>query len=350
MSELRVGVVGAGWVAGARYVPVLRRLSEIDVVGIADRHPDRANTLAQTCNARAFGTVGELLDAGLDAAFICTSPFSHADLARSAISRGIHVLTEKPMAMNPVECREMVAAAKAAGVKLGVSHNFLFSRSMQRALLLLREGALGELEYVTAFQASSPLRRLPHWYPQLPGGLFFDESPHMLYLMEAFMEGLELDDLRATKGSSNGPSEELERLDARFVDSRGATGNLTMLFQAPVSEWLVVAVGTRAVVTVDVFRDIAVMIPSDGPHRPSDILRTSRRAVLGHLRGVVSSGLRYAIGRQFWGHDVLIRSFLAAVRDGHQPSVTGEDGTRIVDIMNQILDMAMPGHTHGDTY
>ena len=350
MSDLRVGVLGAGWVARARYIPVLRRLSGVEVVGIADRHPDRANTLAQTCNARAFGTVEELLDAGLDAAFICTSPFSHADLARSAISRGIHVLTEKPMAMSPVECREMVAAAKAAGVKLGVSHNFLFSRSMLRARRLLRAGTLGELEYVTAFQASSPLRRLPHWYPQLPGGLFFDESPHMLYLMEAFMERLDLRDLWATKGSSDGPSEVLERLEAKFVGPRGVMGSLTMLFRAPVSEWLVVAVGTRAVVTVDVFRDIAVMIPSDGPHRPSDILRTSRRAVLGHLRGVVSSGLRYAVGRQFWGHDVLIRSFLVAVRDDHQPSVTGEDGTRIVGIMNQMLNRAMPGHANGETY
>lgn len=340
MVDLRVGVLGAGWVAAARYVPVLRRTPGVVVAGIGDRHPDRAERLAKACDARAFTEIEELLQSGLDVAFICTSPFSHAAFAQSAASRGIHIFTEKPMAMNLAEAKKMVSAAETAGVHLGVSHNFLFSRSMQRALRLARTGALGRLQYVLAFQASSVRRRLPHWYPSLPGGLFFDESPHMLYLMEAFMGELQLDHAWATPDASEGAAP-LERLEARFTGSGRVGANLTMIFRAPVSEWLITAIGSEAVASVDIFRDICVVIPSDGSHRARDILRTSRRAVLDHVRGVASTGIRYVVGRQFWGHDVLIRTFLRAVREDRNPPVTGEDGARIVGLMGQILASAI---------
>lgn len=321
-----------------RYVPVLRRHRAANVVGVFDRNIERASPLAQRCGAKAFDSVEELCDADIDVAFVCTAPFSHSELVSRALERSVSVLVEKPMALSVGECEAMVSAAKAAGVKLGVSHNFLFSRSMRRVERWMEQGRLGRVQHVAGLQSSSPSRRLPDWYEELPGGLFFDEAPHMLYLMQALMGELKLVDARATPG----PSGDVRvgtfgQLDATFENTSGLVGRLTMLFGAPVSEWNLVVVGARAVAAIDVFRDIAILIPSDGSHKPIDILRTSSRMIIGHARGVISTGSRFIARRQFWGHERLIDEFLSAVEEDIDPPVTGEDGLRIVELMSELL-------------
>src|SRR5206468_7684705 len=79
-------------------------------------------------------------------------------------------------------------ARKAADRRLVLAlvHNFQFARSVRRARRQLEEGRWGKITALHGFQLSSPGRRLPHWYEQLPLGLFYDESPHLLYLLRAF--------------------------------------------------------------------------------------------------------------------------------------------------------------------
>lgn len=336
MNELRVGVVGSGWVATDRYLPVLARLDGVRIVGIADRNLERARTLAARYDTSAHAEAADLPAAGAEVLFVCTPPHSHARVAIDALNEGINVFVEKPMSMNLAEAQAMIDAAAANGVRLGVSHNLIFSRSGSAALRKVRSGELGDLVHVLAVQLSSPSRRLPHWYPELPGGLFFDEAPHMVYLLDALVGSLTLENVWSKQG---GDSRTIGTLGANFSGDAGVRADLTMVFEAPVSEWFIAAICEKGTAVLDLFRDILFVIPPDGEHKAPQILRTSLFGLLGHGLGTINTGARYLAKRQFWGHDVLISDFIESVRENRPPSITGVDGAKVVATMTEMLSL-----------
>ena len=335
-SNIAVGVIGAGWVATDRHVPAYLRSDSVRVAGVADRKLNSARVLAGKAKAPLATTdIDELLDLPLDAVSICTPPFSHRELAIKAMESGTHVFLEKPMAMSLSEAEEMAAASRATGRMLCVSHNFLFSRSMQRIRKALASGEAGEVEMVVAFQASSPQRRLPTWYGKLPGGLFFDESPHLLYLLAGILGETELVHAHAT-GDSSHAEQPIRTLQAT-IRSASAPASLIMSFDAPVSEWHLLIVCKNRVLIADLFRDVSTVLGPDRRHEALDILRTSAFAGIQQAAGFVHSGLRVAAGRQHWGHETLIHNFIDSVRTGGDAPVPIEDALNVCAITDDIL-------------
>ena len=100
----------------------------------------------------------------------------------------------------------------------------------------------------------------------------------MIYLLDALLGGLTLDHAWS-KLESN--SSMFASLGAEFSGGTGVMAQLTMIFEAPVSEWFVSIVCQRGVVVLDLFRDIQFVIPSDGGHKPHQILRSSLAGGLG---------------------------------------------------------------------
>lgn len=301
----RVGIIGTGWVAQDRHIPSFRAVPGVEVVGVFDRDYERARSAA---GRFGIGLVardrGELLAAGLDAVSIATSPWSHGEHARAALGAGLHVFCEKPMALDLAEARSMAEAATAAGRVLTISHNFDFARSTRMARAYL--GPSPELLFASAVQLSSERRRLPTWYRDLPGGLLFDEVPHLLYTLHGWCGSLRLASASATWRPDGHPSV----VEAEFTGD--APAHATMIFGAPVSEWHVTLVGERRVVDLDLFRDIAVRIGPDGAHQARDVARTSAKAMLDHGIGFAGSGVAMLRGRLRWGHDALIAAFVDA--------------------------------------
>ncbi len=332
VSRLRVGIVGAGWVATARHIPAFRLHPAVDLVAVCDHNADRARQVSAAHAVPAwFDDIDRFLDADLDIVSICTPPWTHAEIAITALSRGRNVFTEKPMAMDSGDARAMVDAASAADRMLCVSHNLLFSRSVRKAGRVLGDRAV---TYGIGIQLSSTRRRLPTWHHLLPGGLFTDEVPHMLYTLAHFLGPLELDDVRAVVDAEGAGTP--VTADIRVRGTSGS-GQLTTLFRSPVSEWHVALVSDDAVVDLDLFRDIAISVGSDGAHQPADVLRTSAAALMGHGRGVAASGHRYLRGRLLWGHDEIIREFVDAILDGKRAPVPAEDALAVVGLTDQIL-------------
>ena len=332
MTDLRVGIVGCGWVGRHRHLPAYLRHRRVKLVGVADAQPDRAReAVADLRGVPWLPSIDALLDLQPDAVSICTPPWEHARLAIAALNAGAHVLTEKPMAMSTEEARRMIEAAKAADRQLCTVHNFLTSRAMSHASRLV--GALEEIEYVSAVQLSSMRRRLPTWYELLPGGLLFDELPHMLYMTRRFLGELQLDGVRARW---NGDRSHLATCEIQLRGAR-AHGQVLAVFDSPVSEWHVVVVTRRGVVDVDLFREFASYVPADGSHGSTDILRTSVSAIGGHAKGFVGSGVRLAARRLSWGHEAFIGQFVDAVLDGGPLPVSMQESLDVVALTDDIL-------------
>ena len=310
----------------------------MEVSAVYDRVLKRAEATARRFRIPAHhDDMDAFLREGLDIVSICTPPWTHCSLALRAIEHGCHVLTEKPMAMSSEEATAMIDAARQAGTSLSVSHNFLFSRSMLRAERLIERGEIGPIQHVVGLQLSSPNRRLPAWYPDLPGGLFFDEAPHLLYLMCRFLGGLQVEYASASEAQSG--QQRLATVQAG-LSGRAAHGLLSMSFQAPVSEWVLLVVGAQRVLMVDIFRDMLTVLRPDGSHSPPEVLLSSLGFGLGLAKGFMISGSLYASRRLLYGHDELIRRFIESVREGDSPPVSGEDGREVVGVMKDILQRA----------
>lgn len=336
-TPLRVGLIGTGWVSLDRHLPSIRRSPGAEVTAIYDRRPERAMEIArQAAIPHACGSLDQLLSSGVDAVAIATPPWTHAELAVTALDAGVHVFCEKPMAMNAAEAAHMAEAAGRARRLLTISHNFLFSRSMRKVQRFL-DGA--QVDYALGLQLSSFARRLPTWYGQLPGGLVFDECPHLVYLLSTLLGPLTLEHARAVPSPTRPEPSSIELL----VRGR-APGQITMLMDSRLSEWQVIVTSQRGVAVVDLFRDIALTLQPDRAHQPLDILRTSSRAMADHVAGFVGSGMRYVAKRQHWGHDVLIGAFLDAARGLRPNPVPLDDALAVVTFVDAMLaDLGLRG-------
>jgi scyllo-inositol 2-dehydrogenase (NADP+) len=338
----RVGVVcvGAGWVTANRHLPALLRDGRARVVGIIDSHPERAEALARRHELPHWGTrVDEPWVAQAGCASVGTPPATHAEVVLRLLNQGLHVLCEKPLAATVGDAEAMVAMATERGRVLAVVHNFQFASAMERARRLLAQGALGDLTGVYAVQLSNPSRRLPHWYPSLEGGLFYDEAPHLLYLLRGLVGELRPSSVAGRLNRSVSPAQ-VTQLDAVF-DHPHIWAQLTMNFSSPVSEWQLVLMGTRQLVAVDIFRDISVLLPNDGAHEARQVLRTTLRGVGEHMAGVVRSGMGHVSGRLLYGNETVARRFLDAVCDrGDLAGLHGRDGLAVVKTIHELLARA----------
>jgi scyllo-inositol 2-dehydrogenase (NADP+) len=335
---LKVVSVGAGWVTRARHLPALKRDRRVEVIGIIDRHPERAEAAARAFKLPHWGTsLDEEWTADAQCLTVGTPPLAHAEIVGTALGRGWHCLCEKPFALPASRASELVATAQQSGLVLAVVHNFQYSRSGAHLFELVGKGTLGTIEAVYAFQLSNPLRRLPSWYQELPGGLFLDEAPHLLYLMRRVLGGrLEPRTVDARRAGT-----EIRDLVATF-EHETIWANLAMSFTASVSEWQFVVVGDRAVAALDVFRDILLVVPNDGSHRAREILRSSARVVGGHLAGVASSGVRLVGRRLDYGNEEVVRRFVDAATGlpDRLAWISGEDGRAVVACLETILARA----------
>ena len=314
-APVRVAAVGLGWVCTHRHLPVMDRSHAYDVVGVIDRHPGLAASITRRRGYRRYAQADRLSDVAwldeVDAVTIAAAPMSHAGLIEQALALGKHVLTEKPFTMTLGEGRRVVRAAASRDLQLAVVHNFQFARSTKRLLADLDAGRLGRLTAINAVQLGNPRRRLPAWYDGLPFGLFYDESPHLLYLLRRLGGDLELTRALVTRHRDGRHTP--GQIDAFFRCADGIAVTLRCNFDSPISEWHVMAFGERGLGIVDVFRDIYLFLPNDGRHDTLRVLRTSLYVTAQHWWQNIASGLPHLGGRLFYGNEDVFARFAAAI-------------------------------------
>jgi predicted dehydrogenase len=341
-TPIRFAAVGLGWVTTHRHIPWLRRTPGAQLVGVIDRKPDRVSRVSADLGL-SLGAVTSDADGvpwldKVDAVTVGTSPMSHHAVASGFLRRGKDVLLEKPLTMTVEESRDLTDLASRNALILGVVHNFQFARSVRRALMLLERGSLGHLREVWGLQLSNPLRRLPDWYEELPLGLFYDESPHFFYLMRRLLG----DDVAVGNTTVvHHPGRQTPISVGAQLENGTVPGRIDMHFEAPVSEWQLMVVGSRRLAVIDIFRDILVTLPNDGEHSAREILRTSAEAGVRHLLGAVTSGVLHASGRLAYGNDEVMQRFVASCRTRAQPrNIGGEDGAAVVALQHAVLARA----------
>lgn len=144
---IRFGIVGFGLHAVKRMMPGFGYAQNCRVVALSRRDMAIAKESAREYDVPlAFDSVEELCrHPEVDAVFVTTPNVCHLQDVLTAVKWGKAVLCEKPLAMNADECRRMVKAAKAAGVKFGVAQVFRFEDSVKFVREQVATGALGKV-------------------------------------------------------------------------------------------------------------------------------------------------------------------------------------------------------------
>jgi predicted dehydrogenase len=173
-NELRVGVVGIGW-AGQQHLMAYNGLDGVRIVALAGMEQDLRDSLqAEYSIPNAFADWKDMLEhGGLDAISVAVPTFLHAPIAIAALERGIHVLSEKPIARNAVEGQAMVDAARKAGRVLDVAFNHRRRGDIKALKGVIDDGGLGRPYYAKAsWLRRSGIPTLGSWFtnPELAGG------------------------------------------------------------------------------------------------------------------------------------------------------------------------------------
>jgi predicted dehydrogenase len=344
-KKLKVASVGLGWVTTNRHLVTMGENSSYEIIGVIDRRPGRAETIAKERGYPNFHQ-GDTLEKipwldQVNAVTVGTCPHSHYALIKSALNLGKHVLTEKPFAMTVAEGEELVALARKQGLTLGIVHNFQFASATQRLLRDLQSGCFGKITAVVAQQLSNPRRRLPVWYEELPLGLFYDESPHFFYLVSRLAPGLlkflKCDIHPSTLGLVTPAAIAIQYCcDSQEHGTIPVTINMN--FEAPVSEWHLTVHGENFLGDIDIFRDIYIRLPNDGLHTTSTVIRTSALTTGQHWAQHFTSGIKHLTGNLRYGNEVVFARFALAVASGMNLEDIGpDDALRVLKMQHDVI-------------
>ena len=198
---LKGAIVGFGFIAGKGHHPAYAAREDVEIVAIADLCPARLDAArAAAPKARLYADWRELLvrEKALDFIDVATPPHAHAEIALAALTRGVHVLCEKPLTRTLAEARELVEAARAHRRVVFPAHNYKHAPVVKFAQQIIESGRIGAVRAVTlnTFRTTHA-KGVPEWNTDwrrdrklAGGGIAMDHGSHSFYLTFAWLGGL----------------------------------------------------------------------------------------------------------------------------------------------------------------
>ena len=149
MKKIGMGLIGPGFVA-AHHIDAVRRLGDVDVVAIAGSSQQSAEKKAREYKVdRAYGDYHALIaDPDVQVIHNTTPNYLHLPVTLAALAAGKHVISDKPLALNPAEGRTLRDAAVAAKVAHVVTFNYRGNPLVQQARGMIARGEAGSLSFV----------------------------------------------------------------------------------------------------------------------------------------------------------------------------------------------------------
>ena len=171
-------VVGQGYIAQAAVLPAFahaKRNSRLAAIVSGDAAKRRElSRMYGVERSYSYEEYDECLESGIDAVFIALPNSQHCEYTVRAAKAGVHVLCEKPLAVDEGECRRMIQACRKGGVKLMTAYRLHFEQATLAAIKTVAEGGIGEPRlFVSSFtmDVKAPNIRLE---AELGGGTLYD--------------------------------------------------------------------------------------------------------------------------------------------------------------------------------
>lgn len=303
---LRAAVIGVGYL-GRFHAQKYRALEGVELVGVVDASRERAEEVAAEVGTAAFVDYRELLER-VDLVSIVVPTHFHFAVARDCLLAGRHVLLEKPITQTVAEAEALIRVATEKNLVFQIGHLERFNPAVMALQGIIRNPMFVESHRLTPFRPRGT-------DVNVVLDLMIHDIDIILNLVASPIRGVQSVGVPVM-------SEEVDIANARLQFENGCVANVT-----------------ASRVSRDAMRKIRIFQPDayisiDYQARKISILRKG-------ADGAPIPGLPQVMmeERSFEQGDPLldeIRAFVASVRDGSPPVVSGEDGKRALELALQI--------------
>ncbi len=301
---IRWGLIGVGDIANKRVASAIQNDPNSKLVAVCRRSELELNHFADRFEVPyRFTDANELIaSADLDAIYIATPVDFHCPQTIAAAQAGRHVLVEKPMALSPAQCDQMIETCDRANVCLGVAYYRRFYPVVIRIQQLIGSGSLGRILSVSCVTGNPSRFPANDWRVMLArggGGPLMDIGSHRIdLLMQLFGE------VQAVKASvAPSPDYQAEQVATLLMGFKAGThGVLQCYFGTINAPDRLEIVGTEGRITVEDLNQGDLLLYSAG--------------------GVTQESHPLASNL----HAPLIEDFSKAIAEGRSPTVCGRVG------------------------
>jgi len=323
---LKVAVVGAGSM-GMNHLRVLKDLGEeqVRLVGVAEPQPAARSRASNRFQVQGFSDYREMIaEATPDVVAIVVPTDLHFEVASHALDAGVNVLVEKPITATVAQAEQLIALARERGAHLAVGHVERFNPAVLELKRQLDGGNVGRIFYLHA-------RRLGPFPPRIRDvGVILDLATHDLDVMR-YLAGSEVRHVFAeTQQRVHQTHEDLLLGLIRFGNT--TIGMLDVNWLTPTKIRELTVTGERGMYLVNYLSQDLYFYENDYTATEWDTMRSLTgvsEGTMTRLKVQKSEPLRLE-----W------ENVLAAVRDGTDVKVTGEDGLAVLRLAHQLMRAA----------
>ncbi len=344
-GSVRIAVVGVGNV-GAIHARELS-LGQVRGATLSAVCDSDARALARFPDVPSFGSSQALLESGLaDAVLIATPHYAHTPIAIDALQAGLHVLTEKPLAVHKADCLKMIAAYEQRPSSQQVFAEMLSARLDPRLLrlrALIRDGELGPVRRInwisTDWLRTDAYYRSSSWratWAGEGGGVLLNQCPHSLDAWQ-WLFGMPARVHAFCGFGRYHPIEVEDQVTAYLEYDNGANG----VFVASTAE----APGTER---LEVVGDLGKVVMGSGGLK---LWRNARPTPDLIAHGPSRGGLPSATIEDFdlvaskGSRTQVIENFVAAILEGEQLIAPASEGLASVELANAMILSALTKQT-----
>lgn len=311
MNKIRIGILSFEHMHASSYTRELCKNPHVELVGIADDNEYRGTAMAARFHTHYYADYTLLLKQKLDGVIVCSNNSLHAKLACDAAQAGAHILVEKPFATTIEEATAMIESAKKHKVRIMNALPMRYNPNVVKAKQIIDSGHIGEILCITGINHG----KIPSgWFidPALAGGgAVMDHTVHIADLIR-WITGSEFTHVYCESG---------DLLHNRNIDDTGlvmvelengvfASIDCSWAHHTNYPIWAQVdmeIIGTKGSIELKAFSQVV------------------------HLDDQSNNAFKDVSWNES-GDEGLIREFIEVCQTGKEPSITGEDGLRSLEV------------------
>ncbi len=322
-SQVQVAVIGAGR-AGMIHARNFAqgRVPRALLAALVEPHEETRRHAGQElhCDRIYVDYRQALADPEMDAVVVATPSVHHCEIVLAAAAAGKHILCEKPMAMNTIECDTMLAAVEHAGVKLQIGFMRRFDSGFVAAKQRIEAGEIGRVVMVHSL-THGPTTPKPWMYDiRKSNGPLSEVNSHDIDTLR-WLSGSEFEEVYAIAGNYRSPEARQQFPD--FYDNVVLTARFTNAAQGSISGAQGVQYG------YDSRCEIL------GEHGLITVGRLAADTVVSHTpSGSSASIVRSWMNLFLDAYRAEDEDFIRCILEDRQPRATGRDGKAAVMVVN----------------
>jgi predicted dehydrogenase len=327
MQDIGMAVIGAGY-WGPNLVRNAMSAPSFRLKWLCDLDLQRARSvIGRYANVQVTASYEDVLaDRSVMAVAIATPAATHSDLVRAALEAGKHVLVEKPLTDSVDEGRKLAEIAERSGLVLMCDHTYCYTPAVQRIRELVREGAIGEIQFVDSVRINLGL-------VQPDVDVLWDLAPHDLSILDFVLpEHIVPVAVAAHVGDPIGAGRACLAYLSVWL-STGALAHVHVNWLSPTKIRTTVFGGTRRTIVWDDLNPPARLSIHDRgvDRRPPGSLAPSEReqALISYRVGdvlVPALPEREAL-------KAVVAEFASAITEGRPPLTDGRSGVRVLALL-----------------